>query len=82
MRTATSGTAVLCFIRSDQGLHPLWDNTRRRKPGGPNGRELCQPFPVETDAVAVPRGRRCHALVEHERVLDIAIEPKTVRAFR
>lgn len=42
-------------------------------------RELRQPLPVETDAVAGPRRRRCHALMERERVLDIAVQPEAVR---
>jgi hypothetical protein len=29
--------------------------------------------------MAGPRRRQCHALVEHEGMLDIAVEPKTVR---
>src|SRR5947199_7810690 len=37
-------------------------------------RELRQSFPVEADSVAGPRWRQRHALVEGERVLDIAIE--------
>ena len=41
--------------------------------------QLRQPFPVEGDSVAGPRWRQCHALVEGERVLDIAVKPKAVR---
>src|SRR5207302_7016635 len=42
-------------------------------------RELRQSLPVEADSVAGPGWRQCHALVEDERVLDIPIEPKSVR---
>src|SRR5215207_3067192 len=42
-------------------------------------RELRQSFPVEADSVAGPGWRQCRALVEDERVLDIPIEPKSVR---
>ena len=42
-------------------------------------RELRQPLPVEGDTVAGARWRQSHPLVESERVLDIAVEPKAVR---
>ena len=42
-------------------------------------RELRQPLPVEGDSVAGSCWRQSHALVESERVLDIAVEPKAVR---
>ena len=38
-----------------------------------------QSFPIEVDAVAGPHRRQGHALLEDERMFDIAIEPETVR---
>src|SRR6185503_13847306 len=42
-------------------------------------RDLRQPVPVEGDAMAGPRRRQGHAVFEHERLLDIAVEPEAVR---
>ena len=42
-------------------------------------RELRQSLPVEGDTVAGARWRQSRPLVEGERVLDVAIEPKAVR---
>ena len=42
-------------------------------------RELRQPPPVEGHSMAGSRWRQSHPLVESERVLDIAVEPKAVR---
>src|SRR4249920_3493920 len=51
----------------------------RHESGGRDALEL----PGETicggDAVAGPHRRQCHALVENERVLDIAVQAKSVR---
>ena len=41
-------------------------------------RELRQPLPLEVDTVAGSRWRQSHALVEYERVLNIAVKPKAV----
>src|SRR6187551_3409260 len=42
-------------------------------------RQRRQSFPVEADAVAGPHRRQGHALLEDERMFDIAVEPETVR---
>jgi hypothetical protein len=40
---------------------------------------LRQPAPVEGDTMAVPRRRYRHALFDGKRMLDIAVEPESVR---
>ena len=42
-------------------------------------RELGQPLPIEDDTVTWSRWGQSHALVECERVLNIAVKPKAVR---
>src|SRR4029079_15874144 len=42
-------------------------------------RDLRKTPPVKGGAMARSRRRQCHALFEHQRLLDVAVEPESVR---
>src|ERR1700730_15279215 len=44
-----------------------------------SSRKRREALPVEIDAMAGPRRRQCLAVFEHQRVLDIAVEPESMR---